>query len=96
MHQGGAEVSSTRQQSPQLNLKQSLWVGAWNVLSLREDDHLSLLSCEKCLDIGITDSLRFGDRIAARSWRVVTPTIGLVALMCPNKCVLRPLSCCVH
>ena len=29
-------------------------MGAWNVLSLREDDHLSLLSSElKCLDIGI-------------------------------------------
>ena len=29
-------------------------MGAWNVLSLREDDHLSLLSPElKCLDIGI-------------------------------------------
>ena len=32
----------------------SLWVGAWNVLSRREDDHLSLLSSElKHLDIGI-------------------------------------------
>ena len=29
-------------------------MGAWNVLSLREDDHLSLLSAElKRLDIGI-------------------------------------------
>ena len=29
-------------------------MGAWNVLSLREDDHLSLLSSElKCLNIGI-------------------------------------------
>ena len=29
-------------------------MGAWNVLSLREDDHLSLLSSElKGLDIGI-------------------------------------------
>ena len=29
-------------------------MGAWNVLSLREDDHLSLLSSElKRLDIGI-------------------------------------------
>ena len=57
-------------------------MGAWNVLSLREDDHLSLLSSKfKRLDIGITAlSLRFGDRIAARSWRVVTPAIGLVAL----------------
>ena len=28
-------------------------MGAWNVLSLREDDHLSLLSEFKGLDIGI-------------------------------------------
>ena len=28
-------------------------MGAWNVLSLREDDHLSLLSELKRLDIGI-------------------------------------------
>ena len=29
-------------------------MGAWNVLSRRQDDHLSLLSSElKCLDIGI-------------------------------------------
>ena len=52
--QGGAEVSSTRRRSPFVNLKRSLWVGAWNVLSKREDDYLSLLSSElKCLDIGI-------------------------------------------
>ena len=39
---------------PQVNLRRSLRVGAWNVLSLREDDHLSLLSSElKRLDIGI-------------------------------------------
>ena len=45
----GAEVSS-----PWVNLRRSLQVGAWNVLSLREDDHLSLLSSElKRLDIGI-------------------------------------------
>ena len=32
----------------------SLWVGAWNVLSQREDDHLSLLSSEcKYLNIDI-------------------------------------------
>ena len=29
---GGAEPSSTRRQSPWVNLKRSLWVGAWNVL----------------------------------------------------------------
>ena len=33
------------------------------------------------MDIGIA-ALRFGDQIAARSWKVVTPIIiGLVALM---------------
>ena len=38
-----------------LELRRSLRVGAWNVLSLREDDHLCLLSSERwyCLDIGI-------------------------------------------
>ena len=52
--QGGAEVSSTRRWFPWVNLRRSLWVGTWNVLSLREDDHLSLLSSElKHLDIGI-------------------------------------------
>ena len=53
MCRGGAEVSSTRQQSPQVNLRQSLRVGAWNVLSVREDDYLSLLSSElQRLNIG--------------------------------------------
>ena len=81
MYQGGAEVSSTRLWFPWVNLRLSLRVCAWNVLSLREDDHLSLLSFElKCLNIGIA-VLSFGDRIVARSWQVVTPTIGLVALM---------------
>ena len=51
---GSAEVSFTRQWSPWVNLWRSLRVEAWNVLSLREDDHLPLLSSElKCLDIGI-------------------------------------------
>ena len=51
---GGAEASCTRRWSPWVNLRQSLWMGAWNVLSLREDDHLSLLSSElNRLDIGI-------------------------------------------
>ena len=51
---GGAEVSSTRQRSFWVNLRRSLLVGAWNVLSLREDDHLSLLSSElQRLNIGI-------------------------------------------
>ena len=54
MCRSGAEVSSTRRGSPWVNLRMSLWVGAWNVLSRREDDHLSLLSSElKRLDIGI-------------------------------------------
>ena len=52
--QGGAELSSTRWRSPWVNLRRSLQLGAWNVLSLREDDHLSLISSElKRLDIGI-------------------------------------------
>ena len=54
MCQDGAEVSSTRRRTPWVNLTQSLRVAAWNVLSRREDDHLSLLSSEvKCLNIGI-------------------------------------------
>ena len=52
--QGGAGVSSSRQWSPWVNWRRSLWVGAWNVLSKREDDHLSLLFSElKHLNIGI-------------------------------------------
>ena len=51
---GGAEVSSTRRRSPWVNLRWSLWVNAWNILTLIEDDHLSLLSSElKPLNIGI-------------------------------------------
>ena len=47
-------MSSTKRWSPWVNLRRSLRVGVWNVLSLREDDHLSLLSSElKRLDIGI-------------------------------------------
>ena len=50
----GSEVSSTRRRSPWVNLRWYLRVGAWNVLSQREDDHLSLLSSEfKRLNIGI-------------------------------------------
>ena len=52
--QGGAEMSSTRRRSPLVNLSRFLRVGAWNVLSLSEVDHLSLLSPQfKCLNIGI-------------------------------------------
>ena len=51
---GGAEVSSTRQWSPWVNLRQSLQVCAWNVLFQRENDHLYLLSSElKRLNISI-------------------------------------------
>ena len=47
-------MSSTRRRSPCVDLKRSLWVGAWNVLSLIEDDHSSLLSSEiKRLNISI-------------------------------------------
>ena len=52
--QDGTSVLSTRWRSPRFNLKWSLQLGTWNVLSLREDDHLSLLSSElKHLDSGI-------------------------------------------
>ena len=52
---GGAEVSPTRRQrSAWVNLRGCFRVGAWNVLSQREDDHLSLLSSElKRLDTSI-------------------------------------------
>ena len=43
---GGAEVLSTRWRCPRVNLRWSLWVGAGNVRSQREDDHLSLFSSE--------------------------------------------------
>ena len=50
---GGADML-TGWWSPRVNLGQSLWVGAWNVLSIREDDYLSLLSSElQCLNISI-------------------------------------------
>ena len=40
--------------SPWIRLRQSLRVGTWNVLSLREDDHLSVLLFElQRLNIGI-------------------------------------------
>ena len=46
-------MSFTRRRSPRVNLRWSLWVGAWNVLSLREDDHPFLLSSE-LLHLNIT------------------------------------------
>ena len=43
---GGAEVLATKRWSPQVNLRWSLQVGAGNVRSQREDDHLDLFSSE--------------------------------------------------
>ena len=64
---GGAEVLSTRWRSPWVNLRRSLRVGSWNVLSLRENDHLSLLSSElKLLDIGIAACGK--TRCSAKLW----------------------------
>ena len=52
--QGGAELSSSRQQSPWVNLRQSLRMGTWNVLSLRVDDHPSLLSFSELKHLNIS------------------------------------------
>ena len=50
-------------------------MGAWDVLSGREDDHLSLLSSErKRLDTGIAALSEVRRQIVARSWWVVTPS----------------------
>ena len=76
--QDGAEASSTRRRSPWVNLRWVLQVGAWKVLSLREDYHLYRLLSELKR---YCSTLRFGERIVVRSWRVATPTIGLVTLM---------------
>ena len=46
MDRVGAEVSSARRRSSRFNLRRSCRVAAWNVLSLRDDDHLPLLSRE--------------------------------------------------
>jgi len=78
---GGVEVSSTRRRSPWVNMRRSLRVGAWNVLSLREDDHLSYHLRSSVWTSVLQHSLRFGDRIAATSWWVVAPAISLVTLM---------------
>ena len=52
--QSGVEVSSTRWWSPWVKPRWSFRLGAWNVVSRREDDHLSILSSElMCLYIGI-------------------------------------------
>ena len=48
---GGAEVSSTRGRSPLVNLRRSLLVDAWNVLSLRDGDGPGI-----CLGDGQTEA----------------------------------------
>ena len=78
----GAEVSSTRRRSPWVNLRRFLRVGGWNVQSPRKDDHLSLYHLSSSVWTSeLQHSLRFGDCIVTRSWWMVAPTIGLVALM---------------
>ena len=57
-------------------------MGAWNVPSQGEDDHLSLLSSElKRLDIGIVALTEVRRPVCGEIMAGVTPTIGLVALM---------------
>ena len=77
----GAEVSSTRWQSSWVNLRRSVRVGAWNDLSERVITCLCYHLSSSVWTSALQHSLRFGDRIVVRSWRVVTPTIGLVAPM---------------
>ena len=78
----GAEVSSTRRRSPWVNTRRSFQVGAWNYLSRREDDHLSLLSSElMCVNISIAALSEVRKPDSGEIMEVVTPTIGLVALM---------------
>ena len=43
---GGAEVSFTRSRNPRLNLRRSIRVAAWNVLSLQDDSRVPALSAE--------------------------------------------------
>ena len=43
---GGAEEASAGPRSPRLNLRRSIRVGAWNVLSLQEDARVPALSAE--------------------------------------------------
>ena len=57
-------------------------MGAWNVLSRREDDHLSLLSSGlKHLDIGIAALSEVRRLDCGEIMAVGAPTISLVALM---------------
>ena len=46
LRRGGAEVSSTGPHRPPLNLRRSVRVGAWNVLSLQDDARVPALSAE--------------------------------------------------
>ena len=43
---GGAEESSTGPRNPRLNLRRSVRVAAWNVLSLQDDARVPALSAE--------------------------------------------------
>ena len=46
MGRGGAEATSAGRRASRLNLRRPCRVAAWNVLSLRDDNHLPLLSRE--------------------------------------------------
>ena len=46
MGRGGAEATSAGLRASRFNLRRSCRVAAWNVLTLRDDDHLPLLSRE--------------------------------------------------
>ena len=55
-------------------------MGTWNILSQREDDHLSLLSSElKCLNISVAARSEVGRPDCGEIMAVVTPTISLVS-----------------
>lgn len=43
---GEAEVASARSNCLRFNLRQAVWVGAWNIWSLQQDEGLLLLSRE--------------------------------------------------
>ena len=67
---GGAEASSTCPLLPRLNLRQSVRVGAWNVLSLQEDARLPAMSMELA---------RLGIAVAALS-EVRRPAAGEISV----------------
>ena len=64
-----AEVASTQSDRARLNLRRAIRVGAWNVLSLREDEPLPLLSRELS---------RLGMEVAALS-EVRRPGSGMIS-----------------